>query len=170
MEMADQDALRRRRLELRAMADDILAAMRDMPSPKTWLDAGRTLRALATADRTLTQLYLQPRRTRARPAKPPQARVTDMPLRDSAGSRAPTDAAPRHTVAETASVAAEPQALYGIGERPSKGPRGRLKHSTSPLATAVSGSTACWPPPGKTTLPFVTASPPHFRPGKPEIP
>ncbi len=171
LEMADQQALRLLRLELRAMADDIMAAMRAMPMPKTWLDAGRTLRALATTDRTLTQLYLPPRRGRARPARP---RVADTPLPENPGPENPGGNAPAETsprpVAESTSLAAKPQAPHGLDGRPAKGTRDRLKHSASTFATAVPGSPARWPMQGKGTAPFTAASPPLFRPGKPEVP
>jgi hypothetical protein len=153
LEMADQQALRLRRLELRAMADAILDAMRGMPEPKTWLDVGRTLRALATADRTLTQLYLPPRRGRARPAKPQPAADT-----------------PPHEAPKDTPVAAETHGLARTGTRPPKDTRHRLNRSVSAFATAMPEFTTPMPVAGKGPLPFTTPPPRTFRPGKPDFP
>jgi len=49
--------LEQRRERLRAFADRVLEAVEALPMPKNAADSERTLRAIATADRMLIQLY-----------------------------------------------------------------------------------------------------------------
>ncbi|MDE1193057.1 MAG: hypothetical protein PW786_13065 [Arachidicoccus sp.] len=54
---ADLSPLEQRRAALRALSDDIMDIIKDLPKPTTWLEGDRAMRCLGTADRVTVQLF-----------------------------------------------------------------------------------------------------------------
>ncbi len=77
--------LEQRRAELRALSDEIMAVIKTLSKPTTWLEGDRAMRCLATSDRTMVQLFSKVRA-------------------HSPSSRASAPSAPRDPVPEPAFV------------------------------------------------------------------